>query len=561
MQQDALERESPGATVIPILLSTDKTQLTTFRNKNAYPLYLTIGNIPKEIRRKPSLRAYVLLAYLPTTRLENITNKAQRRRIINNLYHSCMHKILEPLEVAGISGINMSTGSGNVHRTHPIFASFIGDYPEQILSSGGITGECPSCEAPRDKLGENDMYASRDLEAVLKILDSFEVDPAGFLQACSEAGIKPLVNPFWKNLPYSNIYRSITPDVLHQLYQGIVRHLVGWVIETCGSEEVDARCHRFPPNHNLRYFNKGISSLYCVTGQEHDKMCRILMGLVLDCRLPQGYSNVRLIRVVRALLDFVYLAQYPIHTDDTLALLEDALDRFHENKSIFVDLGIRNSFNLPKLHFAKHYVELVKLFGTTDNYNTKYTERLHIDLAKHAYAATNFKDEFTQMTIWLERKEKVHRHEQYIQWRRDGSALIVQKKWSPPGLELDRALSIAKRPNARSTTLDSIELDYGAQHFKTALRRYIVIANNGRMARAQLEHALENIRLPFRRLPVWHRLKFLRLDPATCVEQTADSVHAHPARRDIRGRTIPGRFDTALINDGTGGDTGLHGEL
>ena len=137
----------------------------------------------------------------------------------------------------------------------------------------------------------------------------------------------------------------------------------------------------------------------------------------------------------------------------------------------------------------------------------------------------------------------------------------MQKKWLPPGLELDRALSIAKHPNARSTTLDSIELDYGAQHFKTALRRYIVIANNGRMARAQLEHALENIRLPFQRLPVWHRLKFLRLDPATCVEQTADSVHAHPARRDIRGRTIPGRFDTALINDGTGGDTGLHGEL
>jgi hypothetical protein len=135
-------------------------------------------------------------------------------------------------------------------------------------------------------------------------------------------------------------------------------------------------------------------------------MCRILMGLVLDCRLPQGFSNVCLIRVVRALLDFVYLAQYPIHTDDTLLLLEDALDRFHQNKSIFVDMGICDSFNLPKLHFAKHYVELVKLFGTTDNYNTEYTERLHIDLAKHAYAATNYKDEFTQMTIWLERKEK-----------------------------------------------------------------------------------------------------------------------------------------------------------
>jgi hypothetical protein len=128
-------------------------------------------------------------------------------------------------------------------------------------------------------------------------------------------------------------------------------------------------------------------------------------------------------------------------------------------------------------------------------------------------------------------------------------------------LELDWALSIAKHPNSRSTTLDSIELDYGAQDFKTALRRYIVIANHGRMASAQLERALWDVRLPFRRLPVWHRLKFLRLDPATRIEQTADSIHAHPARTDLRDRTIPGRFDTALINDGTGGDAGLHGEL
>ena len=110
-----------------------------------------------------------------------------------------------------------------------------------------------------------------------------------------------------------------------------------------------------------------------------------------------------------------------------------------------MDLGICDSFYIPKLHFAKHYLESIKLFGTTDNYNTEYMERLHIDLVKHVYAATNFKDEFTQMTIWLERKEKVHCHEQYIQWRQDGSLpLIAQKPWSAPSLELDRALSIAK---------------------------------------------------------------------------------------------------------------------
>ncbi|KAM6496352.1 hypothetical protein JOM56_009058, partial [Amanita muscaria] len=55
----------PGATIVPVIISTDKTQLTLFRNKNAYPIYMTIGNIPKEIRRRPSMRAYVLLVDCP----------------------------------------------------------------------------------------------------------------------------------------------------------------------------------------------------------------------------------------------------------------------------------------------------------------------------------------------------------------------------------------------------------------------------------------------------------------------------------------------------------------
>ena len=182
---------------------------------------------------------------------------------------------------------------------------------------------------------------------------------------------------------------------------------------------------------------KGISSLSRVTGQEHDQMACILLGLIVDIPLPGGLSPVHLVQAVRALLDFLYLAQYPVHTDETLELLDDALDRFHANREIFVDLGVHNNFNIPKLHFACHYAELIKLFGTTDNFNTEHTERLHIDLAKDAYCATNHKDEFMQMTRWLEHKEKIFRHEQYIRWQLSGCPHPEKKEWLPPGLELD----------------------------------------------------------------------------------------------------------------------------
>ncbi|KJA13118.1 hypothetical protein HYPSUDRAFT_151940, partial [Hypholoma sublateritium FD-334 SS-4] len=113
--QEELEKDRPGAMILPVIISTDKTQLTTFKNKTMYPLYLTLGNIPKEIHQKPSNCAYILLAYLPTTKLENVSNKSARRHQLANLYHSCLSCILEPLRTTGVSGIYMATGDGSVH--------------------------------------------------------------------------------------------------------------------------------------------------------------------------------------------------------------------------------------------------------------------------------------------------------------------------------------------------------------------------------------------------------------------------------------------------------------
>ena len=248
-------------------------------------MYLTLGNIPKEIRRKPSSGAYILLGYLPTTHLEHLSNKSAKRRCLVNLYHACMKKIFDPLESAGAIGIPMTTGNGLLHRVHPILACVAVDYPEQVLTTAVVSMECPACPTRRDSLGTFDPRKGPpelwDLDGVLDVLDSFDHDPSGFLQACDAAGIKPIIEPFWKDLPYVNIYQSITPDILHQLYQGVIKHLVAWVLASYGIAEIDARCRRLPPNHNIRLFMKGISSLSRVTGREHDQMAHILLGLVL----------------------------------------------------------------------------------------------------------------------------------------------------------------------------------------------------------------------------------------------------------------------------------------
>ncbi|KIM78368.1 hypothetical protein PILCRDRAFT_75668, partial [Piloderma croceum F 1598] len=139
-----------------------------------------------------------------------------------------------------------------------------------------------------------------------------------------------------------------------------------------GDTELDARFKRLPPAHGVRHFKVGISGLTQVSGPEHKDICKELLGCLL------GLSSIPLgaVRASRALLDFLYLAQYPSHSDDTLKYLQDALDEFHVNKEVFLNLHacLGGHFNFLKLHSLRHYLDSIRLLGTTDNYNTEATE-------------------------------------------------------------------------------------------------------------------------------------------------------------------------------------------
>lgn len=82
-------------------------------------MYLTIGNILKELRHKPSSGSHILLAYLPTSRLEHIPNKASCCRAIANLYHVCLCCVLALLKSAGSEGISMHSSDGARRHCHP----------------------------------------------------------------------------------------------------------------------------------------------------------------------------------------------------------------------------------------------------------------------------------------------------------------------------------------------------------------------------------------------------------------------------------------------------------
>ncbi|KAJ7826003.1 hypothetical protein B0H14DRAFT_3088530 [Mycena olivaceomarginata] len=339
--------------------------------------------------------------------------------------------------------------------------------------------------------------------------------------------LSPIYHPFWEDLPFVNIFLSIAPDILHQLYQGVIKHIANWLKAAFGPAEIDARCRRLPPNHNVCLFLKGT---------EHGQICA---------------------------LDFLYHSQYPIHSTETVDALTADLRSFHNNKLIFIDLGIHDNFKIPKLPNILHYPLHVQLFGTFDNYNTEHTEQLHIDFTKDAYHATNRKDKYLQMTLWLERKEKILHHEKFICWCCAGSPppSTVKPTWHPANFVQHRHLQMTKFPSAYGVKLSDLTDNYRAEYFRDAFARFVIGFQNPDFSKHQVEAAAADYFLPFHSVSVYHKIKFWNEDPLgrENAGDTLDVVHIQPSYTNKHGRRIGGRFDTVMANDGTGEHMGIKG--
>ena len=75
---DAQGKLAEGAVVAPVILSSDKTSLSVFSgDKKAWPVYLTIGNISKDVRRRVSAHTTILIGYLPVSKLECFQKKTR----------------------------------------------------------------------------------------------------------------------------------------------------------------------------------------------------------------------------------------------------------------------------------------------------------------------------------------------------------------------------------------------------------------------------------------------------------------------------------------------------
>ena len=494
----------------------------------------------------------ILLGYIPYTKLDCFT-KSRRAIESYRLFHECMRALLAPLIAAGKEGVEMVCADGAVRHVHPILAAYIANHPEQCLVTGYQENFCPKCSVHWTKLGEPAYSTMKDQDVIWETIQAAArgEKPPEF----KDLGLR-LIDPFWRDLPHCDIFSCITPDLLHQLHKGVFKdHTVSWATACVdgGADEVDCRFKAMPGHPMLRHFKKGISLVLQWTGTEYKHMEHVFLGVLT------GASDPASIRAVRAVLDFIYYVHFHAHADDSLSLLEAAWATFHENKHVFIQEGIREHYNIPKLHSALHYPLSIRNVGTTDGYNTENTERLHIDYTKRGYAASNKKEYIKQMTVWLHRQEAVSRFHSYLAWVEPlGTPTILMPEPESDNEEEGGDCTtaeepdmlppyvLAKTPGLLGMSVHKLVHEFGCTDFIRTLINFLRLKSSSCILPVPAQQLSRHTRfVVYKRMHVY--LPPLRQVSPMPLKDVICAVPAQPARGLIRA--TPAHFDTVLVQE------------
>ena len=161
-------------------------------------------------------------------------------------------------------------------------------------------------------------------------------------------GVKPVANALW-TLPNIHPPLIVRGDILHNVYLGILKHVMQWMEEFLKKHK---RLHIFdniwesiPPYSGYNPPSKKYRQITMWSGNEMRGFLRVILAC-FTAALHQGADasslpstaqrDVRMaIRCVRNITDFCLMTQYRSHTPQTIEYMMQYLRGFHESNHIF----------------------------------------------------------------------------------------------------------------------------------------------------------------------------------------------------------------------------------
>lgn len=410
-----------GETLGLVMIASDKTHLTTHQgDKEAHCVYLSCGNVEKSVRGKASARAWMLIGYIPIAKFKEV---AHQGILSDRLYHACMDILTESLKCASRKAVAMVDCYGHMRMLRTFAIALLVDRPEQHVISVTAGNQSPLSDANHSNYGDGMLHPLRTgketLAAIAELLEEYDADDLQeYKLAAFAVGLNGVTLPFWRDWENADPCRFLTPDALHQWYKFFMDHLVKWARAILGDKELDKRLSVLQPRVGFRHFVDGFTRFKQHTGREQRDIMRVFVVVLSG----NTFITPKVMKAFRSFVDFVYIAQYESHSEDTLIYLDQALRDFHDNKAWIAALGVRDGprkkqqFNIPKLETFQHVVRFIRDVGSVEQFSSDQTERLHMT-SKAFYRASNRKEFVSQMCLSVDRDEKVALFAMWVEWK------------------------------------------------------------------------------------------------------------------------------------------------
>ncbi|KAF7328163.1 hypothetical protein MVEN_02573800 [Mycena venus] len=403
----ATNEDNHGCTFVPVVAGSDKTTVSVATGHQEYhPVYASPGILTGPARRAHG-NGVLPVAFLaiPKTSKKH-RSKPEYQRFCRQMYHASLALIYRPLKPYMEAPDIVRCPDGHLRRVIYGIGPYIADYPEQVWLAAVVQNWCPKCDARPDHL-DTDSARLRTRTKTEALIECF--DP-GILW--DDYGVRADIVPFTNDFPRADIHELLSADLLHQVIKGTFKdHLVSWVNEYLHLEhgekraleiiqDIDRRLSAVPEFPGLRRFPDG-RDFNQWTGDDSKALMKIYLAAIA------GYLPSNMVKCLSAFMDFCYLVRRNAIATPDLTRIQDALDRFHNYRTIFIECGVRVDISLPRQHSLLHYIRSIQLFGSPNGLCSSITESKHIKAVKEPWRRSSRFNALSQMLVTLTRLDKL----------------------------------------------------------------------------------------------------------------------------------------------------------
>ncbi|KAG1800875.1 uncharacterized protein HD556DRAFT_1304861 [Suillus plorans] len=400
--------------------------------KTTYPVQLILRNaleVVKQLFSDPVFANHI-------TFQPHVVNTGSQREYGDYMSANMAWKIQDYLPV-GATQVPIILGSNKTPVTritgglemHPLFIT-IGNIDSEVHSKATLRAWCciaympvisknvsPVTMATQDNFGDGILYPPHTGKHTLQLIHGIakEIDPWDldkFQKAAKAAHLSGVHMPYWLDWLFSCPSVFLTGEVLHTLHKFFADHPLKWIKEIVGKPELDTRFIIQHKQVGTHHFTKGIMHVNQMTG----------------CAAPP-----RFVRAIRALIDFIYYAQNPVHSPESLQSMVQALSDFHAFKDAIIEAkarrgkkGAKEDFFIPKLELLQSFRGTIERLGTLMQFSANMTECLLITHCKDLFARTSRRvNDFMEQCIRiLNRQESMELFNLYALITSHGASLI-----------------------------------------------------------------------------------------------------------------------------------------